>query len=365
MIINDIYLKNFRNYDELKIKFHKNINIIYGKNGQGKSNLLESIFVLGLTKSHRSSIDSFLIKDEKEFSKILVNIQTTNFNKKLEIILTKDEKKMIIDNNEVKKISEYISTLNVIIFYPEDLEIVKGGPSIRRKLLNTELSNLEINYYKVLSEYNKILKMKNEYLRNNNIDMNYLEIINKYFINKALLIYQMRKKFISKLNEYVEKIYFDIMNTKGFRIEYEIKDFDNEINIENIRKVLEKNRKLEIITKKVLFGPHRDDLKFYINGKNLNSYGSQGQQRAAVLTFKLSLIELYKKIKNKTPILLLDDVFSELDKNKKNNLLKYIKNDIQTIITTTELDNINEEILNIAKLIEIENGAVVEMKEVE
>ena len=365
MIIQDLKIKNFRNYDELNLKFNKTVNIIYGKNGQGKSNLLESIYVLGLTKSHRSAIDSYLIKDNKYFSKINSKIITNNTSKKLEIILTKEEKKLKIDNDEVKKISDYISNLSVIIFYPEDLDIIKGGPSIRRKFLNTELSNLENKYYNVLSDYNKILKMKTEYLKSDNIDRNYIEILNKYFIDKALLIYQMRLKFVEKINEYIENIYFDIMKTKGFQIRYEIKDIDSQITIEILKNKIKNIENKEILYKKPLFGPHKDDLKFYLGEKEMISYASQGQQRAAVLAFKLSLIKLYKKIKKETPILLLDDVFSELDKNKKQNLLKYIKNDIQTIITTTELDNINKEIRKNAKLIKIESGKVVNMKEVE
>lgn len=366
MILKDLKIVNFRNYDVLSLSLHPKVNIIYGENGQGKSNLLESIYVLGFTKSHRSVMENALIKETKEFSKITGTLQTNTISKKMEIILTKDSKKLKMDEHLVKKVSEYISNLDVIIFYPEDLDIVKGSPLVRRKFINTELSGLQSIYYTVLTDYNKLLKMRNEYLKQSCFDENYFSILTKYFMEKALLLYKMRNKFIDRINEYVEDIYYHIMHLRHFKVIYKIEDvnFEGEYDINILQKHYENIKEKERLQRKTLFGPHRDDLLFYLNEQDMNSFASQGQQRSAVLAFKLAEIELYKKFKEETPILLLDDVFSELDHSKRENLINYIGNHIQTIITTTDLDLIKEEILKKAKLIQIKNGNIISQEEV-
>lgn len=366
MILKQIEITNFRNYDHLSLSLHPHMNIIYGENGQGKSNLLESIYVLGQTKSHRSSIDNHLIKEKSDFSKIIGILEEDTIPTKLEIVLTDTSKKMKIDESEIKKVGEYISTLDVVIFYPEDLEIVKGSPMLRRRFINTELSHLQEVYYNVLSDYNKLLKMRNEYLKEVFFDMHYFDILTKYFIEKAVLIYKMRLKFIDRINEYASSIYENLMHIKGFHVSYKILDFSNEdaINEDMIHTFYEQNREKERTCRKTLFGPHHDDLIFYIKDKDMLAYSSQGQQRAAILTFKLAEIELYKKYKKRLPIVLLDDVFSELDHQKKNNLMKYIEENLQVIITTTELDHLTDKQKKNAKFIQIENGKVKKQEEV-
>lgn len=366
MILKRIEMTNFRNYNHISLSLHPHMNIIYGENGQGKSNLLESIYVLGQSKSHRSSIDNHLIKEKSDFSRITGILEEESVSTKLEIILTDNSKKMKIDESEVKKVSQYISNLDVIIFYPEDLEIVKGTPMLRRKFINTELSHLQEIYYAVLSDYNKLLKMRNEYLREDHFDIHYFDILTKYFIEKAVLIYKMRLKFIDRINEYVPSIYENLMHIKNFHVYYKISDFTDEgtINEDVISAFYEQNKEKERIHKKTLFGPHHDDLIFYIGDKDMLAYSSQGQQRAAILTFKLAEIELYKKYKKKLPIVLLDDVFSELDHQKKNNLMKYIEKNLQVIITTTELDYLTKNQKKNAKFIQIENGKIKKQEEV-
>lgn len=371
MIIKNIKLKNFRNYENLNTKFYKGINIIYGCNAQGKTNLLESIYVLGLTKSHRSFIDDNLIEKNKEFSIIEGTINSGSLDKKLIININKKSKKLSIDNNSIKKVSDYISNMNIIIFYPDDLEILKGSPQLRRKYLNIELSQLYSNYYIVLNEYNKLLKIRNDYLKKMNkkltVDLNYFEILTSYLIEKAILIYKMRNKFIEKINNNCSKIYEDIMNLSNFEIVY-VSNLDlNKSNDELKQDLLLKyNEKLDYDIKlcSTSFGPHKDDLVFLLNNQNLRLYGSQGQQRIAVLSLKLSEIEIFKKYKETTPILLLDDIFSELDDIKKNNLVKYISKDIQTIITTTELNNIDKKLIKKSKLFKIEEGNLIKIREV-
>lgn len=369
MYIKDINIVNFRNYDKLSLKFEKGINIIYGNNGQGKTNLLESLYVLALTKSHRSYIDSNLIKNDKEYLKITGNIYFNKIKTKLEISMDNKKKILKIDNNELKKINEYISRMNIIIFYPDDLELIKNSPNIRRKFLNMELSQLYSNYYVLINEYNKILKLRNDYLKkNHNFDKNYFNILTNYLIDKAIQVYRIRNKFIIKLNNNVKEIYKNLTGLDNFYISYitsiNFDNYDKDYLKEIIEKELKKIYEKELKYKVTLIGPHRDDLEFYIGSKNIKQYGSQGQQRMAVLAIKLAEIDIFKQYKDSYPILLLDDVFSELDKRKKNSLLKYINNDIQVLITTTDLANINKELKDKSKLIQIDNGTIKKITEV-
>lgn len=372
MILKQINLINFRNYEKLKLKFYKGINILYGSNAQGKTNLLESIYFLGMTKSHRPAIDNNLILNEKNYSIVNGKINKNNIDYNLNIKFDSNKKILSIDNNNLKRVSDYISNLNIIIFCPDDLELIKSSPQVRRKFLNLELSQLYSNYYIILNEYNKLLKIRNNYLKklnkNQNIDRNYFEILNNYLVDKAILIYKMRYKFINKINNYSEKIYKNIMGIDNFFIKYktniDIDILDNNLKYKLLSK-LNNNIDLDIKLCATNIGPHKDDIEFFIKDKNLKLYGSQGQQRAAVLSLKLSEIDLFKKYKDDTPILLLDDIFSELDDNKKNNLLKYIVKDIQTIITTTDLNNLDKKLIKKSKIFKIENGKIIKIKEVD
>lgn len=373
MVLERININKFRNYDSLELELKNGINIIYGDNAQGKTNLLESIYVLALTKSHRSFIDNNLIQTGKTSSKIKGIIIDDGFPIHLEIMISNKSKKIKLDQDEVKKISDYISKMNIIIFYPEDLDLIKGSPGLRRRYLNSEISQLNAYYLNIYSEYNKILKMRNDYLKKINhgmtIDYSYFDIINQYFIEKAVIIYQERKKFLDKINKYSADIFKDLSGLDSFIIKYK-----TSISMENIDTLeltnllsekLNRMKETEIKLGMTMVGPHRDDFEFYIGDKNLKLFGSQGQQRMAILSLKLSEIDIFKEIKKTMPILLLDDVFSELDDKKKNNLLSYINQDIQTIITTTDLKNIDEEILKKSKLIKIDDGKIIDIHEEE
>lgn len=365
MFLKDISITNFRNHSKTKITFSKNMNIIYGNNGHGKTNVLESIYVLGLTKSHRSFIDDNLIKNGAETALIKGKI-SNDLPYTLEIIIGKKNKKMKIDDNSITKVSDYIKKMNIIIFYAEDLELIRGVPGVRRKYLNTELSQLSTNYFDTINQFNKLLKIRNEYLKkmNNNepVDMKYFEILTDYFVEKSVFIYRMRKEYVDRLNNYCSNIFESLSGLSGFNIKYdtytEFSSYDHETVKSILKKDLHNNLEKEIHFKTTLFGPHKDDFSFYLNEQNLRNYGSQGQQRMAVLSLKLSEVEIFKNFKQTSPIILLDDVFSELDNNKKNNLLKFIDNDMQVIITTTDLKNISKKITNKAKLIKIKNGQV-------
>ena len=369
MYLEKVEITNFRNYSHLLVELSKGINIIYGNNAQGKTNLLESIYVLGLTKSHRSFIDHNLIKNNTAFARLKGILNINDYKSTLELIIQKTGKKLKIDHFDIKKVGDYISNMNIIIFYPEDLKIVKDAPGERRKFLNTELSQLYSNYYSVLNEYNKLLKMRNDYLKKTNtenFDDSYFEIITEYLIDKSLLIYRMRDQFICDLNELCADIYKDITGLESFHIQYK-----TNISLGNPKYMREAMREKFLSLRNVeqklgstMIGPHRDDLEFFLGDLNLKTYGSQGQQRIAVLALKLSEIEIFKKYKGYYPILLLDDVFSELDETKKNNLLFYIKEDLQTIITTTDLNLIDSQIIEKSKLFHIDHGTLIESKEV-
>lgn len=371
MYIKKLKLHNFRNYSSLSVTLTKGINIIYGENAQGKTNLLESIYVLGITKSHRSFIDDSLININGEYLTIEGIVNNQKIDNKFNIYIDSKSKVLKYNGNNIKKVSDYISKMNIIIFYPDDLELIKGSPQIRRKYINLELSQLYSNYYILMQEYEKVLKLRNEYLkkmsRRESIDKTYIEILTGYLIDKSIMIYKMRYKFIDRINQYCSSIYKDIMNLEGFNIKYK-PSIEIDINDSNLKNYLkeEYNKKLEYDIKlcATSIGPHKDDIEFFLGDKNLKYYGSQGQQRIAVLTLKLSEIELFKKYKEATPILLLDDIFSELDDIKKNNLLKYISRDIQTIITTTDLNNLDKKLIKKSKLFNINNGNIIKIKEV-
>ena len=371
MYLKKIKLHNFRNYEKLSISLTKGINIIYGKNAQGKTNLLESIYVLGFTKSHRAFIDDSLIKINNEYLTIEGIINKDKIDSKFNIYIDKNKKVLKYNDNIVKKVNNYISLVNIIIFYPEDLDLVKGSPKIRRKFLDLEISQLYSNYYVLINEYNKLLRMRNDYLKKikNNLsnDFNYISILDEYIINKSISIYKLRKKYIDRLNDYAEKIYKNIIGLDNFYIKYVI-NCDVDIENKNFKEKYTNEFKSKLDTDlkfcTTSVGPHKDEIEFYLGDKNLKYYGSQGQQRVSVLATKLSEIEILKKYKGETPILLLDDVFSELDIKVQNNLLKYITKGVQTIITTTDLNKIENKLIKKSKLFNIENGVVRKIKEV-
>lgn len=365
MIIKDISIKNFRNYKDLNLDFSPKINIIIGDNAQGKTNLLESIYVLGITKSHRSFIDNYLIKENEKIAKITGTIKKDILDTKLEITLEKNKKTLKVDGDKIKSVGEYIQHMNLILFSPDDLELIKGSPSIRRKFLNLEASQLFKDYLIELNNYNKLLKIRNELLKktkkNIPIDIDYFKVITNYFIQKAIVIIQYRNNLINNLNNYIEQIYYNLLGINGFNLKYSptisFKNYDTDYLKKSLEEESVKLYQSEVRYGSSLFGPHRDDFDFYINDLLLKSYGSQGQQRLAVIAIKLAEIEVFKE-QNLKPILLLDDVFSELDDTKKNNLLDYITDNIQTIITTTDIQSISPKILDNSKIIKISNAQI-------
>ena len=359
-------LTNFRNYSNLNIKFSNNMNIFIGNNAQGKTNLLESIVFLSLTKSHRVGQNPNVVMFNKNVCKINGVIKKADIITKLECRIG-DKKELFKNGTIIRKVSDYISNLNVIVFGPDDLDIVKGSPNNRRNLLNIELSQIDKDYLNTYNEFNKILRIRNEYLKmmysNSLTDKSYLDILTDKFIEKSIYIYQKRNEFINKINESINDNYNIISKGDNIRVIYENNiHFDN-YDVDEIKKEMESiihdNYYKEIKYGMSLYGPHRDDFSFYINDSDIKYYGSQGQQKLAILSFKLSEIDIFEDITLEKPILLLDDIFSEFDIKKRNNLIKYINSkDIQSFITTTDLKNINKRYLDGASIYEVKDGNI-------
>ena len=357
MKINSLKLLNFRSYSSIFIKFNPNLNIIYGLNGSGKTNIVESIYSLSLTKSFRTNNDNLMIMKNKNVAKIEAEISNNEEINNYQLILQNHEKKVKINNVKINKLSDYVSNMFMILFNPEDLRIIKDAPALRRKLLNIELSQLDHNYVLYLNGYNKLLKQRNIYLKemyiNGTLSKNYLDIITEKLIDYGIKIYEIRKNFIDKISNNIEDIYLKIFEYGKLSIKYN-SDFNDKK--ENIIKKYHQNLKKDLFLGKTTIGVHRDDIDFILDDFLLKECGSEGQQKNAIIAFKLAEIDIVKKIKNYYPILIFDDLSSELDKNKINNILSMLNDKVQTFITTTNIDYFNDEILNKANLIKIENS---------
>ena len=328
MIIKSLELADFRNYEHLEISFDKGTNILYGDNAQGKTNILEAIYVSATTKSHKGSKDKEIISFDKEEAHIRTYLEKDGVEQRVDMHLRKNKSKGIaIDGQKIKKAADLLGLLNVVFFSPEDLSIIKDGPAERRRFADMELCQLDHFYLYNLNNYNKIINQRNKLLK----DM--------YFnpgLRETLNIWD------SQLVSYGSKI---------------VIQYEPDVSIEDFEQKMKDSQERDIRAKITSVGPHRDDFSFLVNGIDIRKYGSQGQQRTAALSLKLSEIELVKKITKDTPVLLLDDVLSELDSNRQNYLLNSI-GDIQTIITCTGLDEFINNRFEIDRVFRVENGKV-------
>lgn len=359
MIVTKLELSNFRNYDSLKLKLDSKTNILYGKNAQGKTNILESVYLCSTTKSHRSSKDVELIKFNSDEGHIKLFINKNDREYRIDIHLRRNKSKGIAINGiPIKKASELFGVFNVIFFSPEDLNIIKNGPSERRRFIDMELCQLDkiyvynlINYNKVLSQRNQLLK--DIYFRPDLEDT--LDVWDMQLAEYGSKVIKRREQFIKDINEIIKPIHETLTNGKeNINVVYS-KNCEEDFLYE---KIIE-NRKKDIKYKSTSVGPHRDDILFFNDDINIRTYGSQGQKRTVALSLKLAEIELVKSLINDTPVLLLDDVLSELDSDRQNHLLKSLNN-IQTIITCTGLDEFIENRFQIDKIFKVTEGKVVE-----
>ncbi|MDO4961007.1 MAG: DNA replication/repair protein RecF [Eubacteriales bacterium] len=357
MIIQSIELNNFRNYESLDISLDKGVNIFYGNNAQGKTNILDAVYVGCTSKSHRLSKDREMIKFDCNESHIRLKLLKRDVPYKIDMHLKKNNSKGIaINGMPIRRSSELFGIANVVIFSPEDLNIIKDGPSERRRFIDLELCQLNkiyvhniISYTKVVNQKNKLLK-EYEY-RKDAADL--IDIYNLQLIQYGTEVINIRADFIDKLNEYIKKIHSEITGgTENINLIY-----SSNTNVSDFEENLKRYRQQEIRSGMSLVGPHRDDIDFIINNINVRHYGSQGQQRTAVLSLKLSEIKMVEEIIGERPLLLLDDVLSELDRKRQNQLLNSI-NGGQTLITCTGLDDFVDNRFHIDKVFKVSNGSV-------
>ena len=344
MWISEVKIKNFRNYDEQEIKLQKNINVFYGENAQGKTNIIEAIFLCSMGKSFRAKQDKEMIKIDKENSIVEIEYKKIDRDAKIKIELNK-RKSVYLNGIKIKKLSELLGNLHVVMFNPDDINVLKGGPQNRRKFLDIMISQLKPNYMHNLSLYVKTIEQRNNYLRQIKEEKkseNMLDIWDEELAKYAVIISNYRQEYMEKIKEKIKQIHAEITDNKeDIKIEYltECESKENYINL------LKQRRKLDIIKGHTTKGIHRDDFMIYINGKKLNIYGSQGQHRTAMLSLKLSELNIVEDEIGEKPILLLDDFMSELDKKRRTHFLEKIK-DTQVIITCTDkIDIENKNIL--------------------
>ena len=360
MIIKSIELADYRNYDSLIMQFDKGTNILFGDNAQGKTNILEAIFVAATTKSHRGSKDREIVNFDKEEAHIRTYLEKEGVETRVDMHLRKSKSKGIaIDGQKIKKAADLLGLCNVVFFSPEDLGIIKNGPAERRRFVDMELCQLDSLYLYNLNHYNRIINQRNKLLKDMFMSPDLRETLGVWdmqlvsFGNKVI---ERRTLFADQLNEIIYEIHKKL---SGDREELQV-CYEPDVKTSDFEEKLECARERDIRAKTTSVGPHRDDFSFLVGGVDIRKYGSQGQQRTAALSLKLAEIELVKKITGENPILLLDDVLSELDSNRQNYLLNSI-GDIQTIITCTGLEEFVNHRFEIDRVYKVAEGSVTRM----
>ena len=358
MIIKSLELSDFRNYETLSISFDKGTNILFGDNAQGKTNILEAIYVSATTKSHKGSKDKEIINFNKEEAHIRTYLEKEDVEYRVDMHLRKNKSKGIaIDGQKIKKAADLLGLLNVVFFSPEDLSIIKNGPAERRRFADMELCQLDSFYLYNLNNYNKIINQRNKLLKDMYFNQNLKETLNIWdsqLVSYGSKIIEKREAFAKQLCEIIGDIHKKLSGGK----EELIVNYEPDVKVDDFELKMKENQEKDIRFKLTSTGPHRDDFSFMVGNIDIRKFGSQGQQRTAALSLKLSEIELVRKITKDNPILLLDDVLSELDSNRQNYLLSTI-GEIQTIITCTGLDEFVNNRFEIDKVFQIENGKII------
>ena len=343
-MIKNIHLKNFRIFDELNLDTNNSLVILSGKNATGKTSILEAIYLCSTSKSHRTNDIESIISHNKDFS--LCEIESFD---KYKLVISKKGKSSFINKKEIKKISDFIGNLQVVMFSPSDLALIQGSKAVKRHFLDMEISLLDKSYLKASIAYKKLLKERNELLKANNVDLVYLDVLTKSLINELEIIYNKRLDFIKHLNIFLESISSN-MNIEKIKLVY-----NPTYDPIDIYKSFKSKEKLDIYNKVTNIGAHRDDVTILINELDASIYASEGQARTICIVIKLALKEYIEKYLNKEPILLLDDVFAALDKRRIESLTKYVLKNKQTFITTTSILEIPDELLKNASVLRIES----------
>ncbi|ANK60603.1 DNA replication/repair protein RecF [Loigolactobacillus backii] len=370
MYVDHLILTNYRNYKKVDVHFSKDTNVLLGENAQGKTNLLEAIYVLAMTKSHRTNNEKDFIKWQAEFAKIQGTIQKNNSKLPLELVISKKGKRAKINHLEQAKLSQYLGQLNVILFAPEDLSLVKGSPAVRRRFIDMEFGQMSPRYLYNISQYKTVLKQRNRYLKQLKYqqakDQVYLEVLSDQLAQYGAAIIHQRIQFLGKLEGWAQKLHRSITDgaeTLTFSYITQIeqaKDQSVEELTAALQKLLRSDVKRETEQGTTLVGPHRDDVRFLVNQKNVQTFGSQGQQRTTALSVKLAEIDLMKEQTGEYPVLLLDDVLSELDDLRQTHLLKAIQHKVQTFLTTTSLSGVAKTMIQAPRVFHITHGELVQ-----
>ncbi|WEV39807.1 DNA replication/repair protein RecF [Lactobacillus sp. ESL0681] len=374
-----MYLKQFkaqhyRNLQEFELEFDPNVNIFIGKNAQGKTNLLEAIYFLALTRSHRTNSDKELIAFGDEFANVYGHVYKSQVDLTLRVLITKKGKKVWLNRVEQAKLSKYVGQLNAILFSPEDLELIKGAPALRRRFMDQEFGQINAEYLYFASKYKQVLQQKNNYLKQlakkEAHDLLFLDVLSDQLAGVAAEVVVRRYQFLTYLDEFAQDAYKSISSSgEELKLRYHpsVADVseqdDTEIVYHKLLANFKQNKQLEIKKGTTLVGPHRDDISFELDGKDAHLYGSQGQQRTIALSIKLAEIQLVHQLTSEYPLLLLDDVMSELDHERQGALLSYIHGKTQTFITTTDLAGISREIIKKPKIYQINSGKIRLAKE--
>lgn len=357
MVIKSLELNDFRNYGELKIDLSEGVNILYGDNAQGKTNVLEAICVCATTKSQKGSKDKEMIQLGKEEAHLRMWIERDGIERKIDMHLRNGKAKTVaLDGLPIRKSAELYGLLHVISFSPEDLAIIKDGPSERRRVIDMELCQLDKIYLHQLTQYTHILEQRNNLLKQLNYDRSLIDTLSVWdeqLVEYGCEIIKRRAEFIEEINPIVRQIHLKLSGEKEqLSLRYE-----PSVRAEEFKQALIDNREKELILKTTMSGPHRDDISFYLEDNDIRKFGSQGQQRTSALSLKLAEIELVKRKIKDNPVLLLDDVLSELDRNRQKQLLDSIQ-EIQTVITCTGLEEFVKERTCSDHIFHIVNGTV-------
>lgn len=357
MIIESIELKSYRNYEELHMELNQGTNILYGDNAQGKTNILESVYLCCTSKSHKSVRDRDMIRFGQEESHIKLQIRKGGVPYRIDMHLKKNKPKGIAINGiPIRRASELFGIANVVFFSPEDLNIIKNGPSERRRFIDLELCQLDKLYVHALVQYNRALLQRNKLLKELFFRPEYeetLDVWDMQLVRYGKEVIRFRRRFISQLNDIIGDLHRDLSGQK----EEMVVTYDPHTEEEKLEEALRRGREQDKKQKTTLVGPHRDDISFMVNGIDIRRFGSQGQQRTAALSLKLAELKLVKLISRDDPVLLLDDVLSELDGGRQNQLLSAIQ-DIQTMITCTGLDDFVNNRFHIDKIFRVTEGRV-------
>ena len=357
MVIKSIELLNYRNYSQAAVEFDDHVNIFYGDNAQGKTNLLEAIYLCGSTKSHRGTKDRDIIRFGEEEAHIKMILEKAGYKTRIDMHLKKNKSKGIaVDGLPLRRASELFGNAYMVFFSPEDMQIIKNGPAERRRFIDTELCQLKKLYIHSLVSYNKVLINRNQMLKDYYTGRGYeeyIDISDEQLCKYGCELIRFRREFIDMLRPLIQKIHSDLSGGK----EHLDILYEPDVTEEDFAEKLKKRRDREIYQKMTLTGPHRDDINFLINDVDVRKYGSQGQQRTVALSLKMAEIEIVKRVTKEIPILLLDDVLSELDVKRQNYLLKSIK-DVQTFITCTGLDEFIKNRFHIDRVFNVQDGEV-------